>query len=205
MFEQNMIFKIAEAHQGKTIAGTSDTLGSLFTVTDIQGIPIRPALLAALLRFFDEISEDSSRGAAYLSKEGELPKESKIYHAYALCIESVSYENCAIKIIYYLPKDMLKNKFDLYHGGKVDSHYMFDWICSRLTKVNSERIYCGKFLWGFLKIEKILASVILVDDNLEEDKTISIQCIDSIDPGSTSKGSIVVDGGYTGTMLAAGV
>lgn len=200
-FEQNMIFKIAESHQGKTINGSSDTLGVLLKETHIHGIQIRPALLASLLRLFDEISEDRSRSAIYLLDEGELPVESRIHHAYASCITSVNYDSSAIKIDYYLPVRMLKERFELYINGQINTFYMFDWICSRLAKINSERQYCCKFLWGFLQIERVLANVVVIDDNLEECKEISIQCIDNIDPGNINSSSVVIENKYTGEIL----
>ena len=82
-FEAVPIALIARAHGGKvlTASGESskDTIENLkLADRDTYGnIKFRPKLIAALVRFADEICEDRSRAARYLLKSGSLPEKKR--------------------------------------------------------------------------------------------------------------------------------
>ena len=57
--EQRFIYQIAQAHGGED----KSKLDTLIAEDYVRGEKVRPQLLAALLKFADELAEDSERGA----------------------------------------------------------------------------------------------------------------------------------------------
>ena len=201
-FERRTIFSIAEAHQGKTVSGSCDTLGVLEISSELRGVSFRPALLAAFLRFFDEVSETKERAALYHLNNGILPEESKIHHAYAKMINSVRYSNGVVTIVYGAMKQDLLEKFDVFEGGRlVESVYIFDWVCRKLKKINNERQYCSRFMWGVLRLESIQAEFTIFDDILEECKKIFIRCNDRVNMKKYASDKIEIAPKYSGEKL----
>lgn len=76
--EKRMISNIAAAHGGR-INGSKDTIGNLLRHVHILGKQVRVQALAALLRFADELADDSTRAARFPQRLGQVPKKSEIY------------------------------------------------------------------------------------------------------------------------------
>lgn len=200
-FERSTIYKIASAHQGRTINNTKDTLNTLQKNDSINNIQFRPSLIASLIRLFDEISEDHTRSYSYFLENDIIPEESKIHHAYAYSIRSVNYISNGIEIIYCLNKKNLKEKYILVQEGCRESIYIFDWICRKFAKINNERQYCSSYMWGFLQIEHVVAKIQILDDDLNDLKTITIRGANNFILDNIETHNIIIENDYSGDKL----
>ena len=157
-YEKNLIIEIASAHGGY-FDGDKDTIGPLPYETDVLGKDIRPQLLAAILRFADEIAEDKYRSPRYITEldNGGVftgkSRKSQIYHKYAQSLNSVMVKPQERKISF---------KFILYKKACVDKFYkgrkkifLLDEIYERILKTHVENIYCMRFFPPERRIDKI--------------------------------------------------
>lgn len=184
-FEAANIGKIAQAHGGKRIlesgASTKDTIGSsqLKDSESYGGEFIRQRLIAAIVRFADEICEDRSRAARYLLNHDSLPKWSEAYHHYAAGISSVSidHRSKSVNLSFQLDKANLLNTMGKGESERVEEVYLIDEIFSRLEKMFLELIYCRRFMSELIKINKIRALVQIYDENMDQvkEKTFELQ------------------------------
>lgn len=149
--EQRQIAQIASTHGGN-IDGDKDTIGKVLTdgTVELLSQPIRPQLLAAILRLADELSDEHSRADEFGLLHGQIPPESEIYHRFAKCLETVKIDREAKRIHFEFclyPPDILsefgkKKKAD----GSIEKTYLLDEIHMRTKKAFSEMIYCMKFM-----------------------------------------------------------
>lgn len=173
-FEAKPIADIATVHGGEILSSdgteTKDTIGesTLKEKDEFHGIHFRPQLLAAIVRFADEICEDRSRSACFLLKEGGLPKWSEIYHAYAHSISSVNVDNISkcINIKYEFVKDDVVRMFGYGCKEKVEEKYLSDEIFSRLEKMFCELRYCKRFMYELIKVNRIRATATIYDSDM---------------------------------------
>lgn len=188
--ELKIIAKIAEAHGGY-INGHKDTIGELHPIETIANVEIRPRLIAATLRFADEICEHSGRAAKYLLKHGKLPAQSEIYHKYAATIKGSKYVNKeqTVRIEFQLKTEHVSQQWGCderkIDGKTLNSVYLIDEILDRLEKMNRERKYCNMYTRGTYAVESIRAKITIVDDHL--DNLESIRVPDLIDTGYPDK------------------
>lgn len=161
-FETMTICSIAEAHQGKAIDGTDDTLSHIERKNTLGAQVYRPSLLAAILKFSDEICETRERAASFLSSIGSVPDESVIFHEYALTIDSSAFSRDSkhVELIYTLMDKELSKRFT----GNGSRWYMYDWICKKIHKMNSEREYCMKYMAEAVHVFGIKAEIIILDE-----------------------------------------
>ena len=147
--EKTMIRQISEAHGGK-VNGDSDTIGYLERETPVNGIDIRPRMLAAILKFADEISDDSNRAHRVLLELGAIPKKSLIYHKYAASLHSVMLrESCkSIELNYVVNIDEMTETIPKFNPQTLGYKEVFllDEIFERLLKMYLERHYCNRFM-----------------------------------------------------------
>lgn len=170
-FENKQIALISEAHGGRTSDGDKDTIGkSLKNSASLLEFKFNPKLLAAILRFADEICEDKTRAARFLLSSGDqelrVKKENEIFHRYAAAINSVLVDvtNNTVKLEYHLQTADLKVKY-----GKLDAEvYLIDEIFIRLSKMNCERIYCNRFMAEAVQIFKLRIDITIYDDDYNE-------------------------------------
>lgn len=177
-FERKTIADIAEVHGGKTENGDKDTIGSKKWKDhhDFCGVNYRPNMIAALVRFADEICEDCNRAAKHLIETGTLPKSSEVFHYYAEAIKSVVVDKLdkSVRLKIYIEKENITKKF-----GKMDEEvYLIDEIMSRLEKMNNERIYCSRYMYEIIQLRQIKASIVIVDENYTELKSIEFKLED---------------------------
>jgi hypothetical protein len=154
--EKVAIHKIAAAHGG-SINGDKDTIGKLPDTEALLGQKIRPRILAALLRFADELADERARAARFPMALGQLPRSSEVYHKYAQALQSV---------IAQAPGDSVALDFEMtiqdacQTFGKGDSTvYLLDEIFERTMKMHRERMYCMRFLRPLISIDKINVTV----------------------------------------------
>lgn len=171
VFEARIIASIAKAHGGyvKLADGSEskDTIKNLLIEKDtIASVEIRPKAIAALLRFADEICEDRSRAARMLLVEKKLPRESEVFHAYANSISSVDVDlrGKSVNLKYELKKENVLRRYG--KGG--NEVFLIDEIFSRLEKMQSEMIYCQRFMSGIVRLEQVRATIYVYQDDLEE-------------------------------------
>lgn len=176
-FEAMNICKIAEAHQGKAVDGSDDTLSKINRRDKLGNQEFRASLLAAILKFSDEICETHERAAKFLQEIGAITEESQIHHEYAITIKSSNYnaEKKRVELIYIL------NDFDLHKQFKFNNEnwYMYDWICKKLYKMDAERSYCMKFMSEVVSVYAVKAEVLVIDDLLLEQAHIHINIDES--------------------------
>jgi hypothetical protein len=148
--EKRAIFNIAKAHSGQNKDG-KDIIADLSKEDFILNQRVHPRLLAALLRFADELADDRTRAARFLIEENQIPDSSLIYHKYAYALHSVLVEKDAINLKFYLAADDVTQPF------KKDKKavYLLDEIFNRTMKMHRERLYCMRFLRPFIDIDRI--------------------------------------------------
>lgn len=166
--EIQRIAKIAAAHGGKTRQGSKDTISTLKENHGIASSQLRERLVAAIVRFADEICENRNRASNYLMKKDKIPEHSLIYHKYGAAINNNSVNNGVYTIDFILQIDDLKNKYmfdEIIENGEI---FLIDYIYTRLEKMNLERVYCNKFMGVLCPVNAIKASI-SVQDNFGDD------------------------------------
>jgi hypothetical protein len=152
---ETMLFKqIAETHGGKLANGNKDKISVLENKKALLRGTIRPRLIASILRLADELADDKTRANSTMLKNNSLPKGSEVFHAYAMCLESVSINHIEhkIEVSFHIPDNFLKRYFGKLDGNDV---FLIDEIYERLIKMYHELKYCMRFCKGFIDLEKI--------------------------------------------------
>lgn len=180
ILEVNSIADIARAHGGK-----SQKNGSLDTIRDLspehveRRAKFRPQLIAALLRFADEICEDSSRACSFYEKidsKRQLPEGCQIFHKYASSIKSSLYdfETKFIHLKFCIFKKDLFNEYGKMGPDKsIEKIYLLDEIYLRINKMYKEWLYCNDFFDKVIEVKGIKVTIhILTDDTGRELKKI---------------------------------
>lgn len=161
--EVNYINEIAQVHGGKVKfkdgSETKNTIQSIRVDTKSDGYDIRLQLLAAILRFADELADDRHRCDIKALKEGTIPKGSEVFHAYAFCLDTVKVDHTdkKVELHFKIPKEFVFKKFGKISkgGNSVKRVYLIDEIFQRALKMHYERIYCSKFWRRNIDIDKI--------------------------------------------------
>jgi hypothetical protein len=100
-FERKLIEKIALVHGG-AYDGDCDTIRHLAVQKQLHDRDIRKQLLAALLRFGDELADDHSRADTAGLESGTIIPECIIYHRYSQALHTVKIkrnsENDAVEL-----------------------------------------------------------------------------------------------------------
>jgi hypothetical protein len=157
-FLKRLISKIVQVHGGR-INGDKDTIAKskLQTKTILLGQEVRECLIAALLRFGDELADDSSRADIQGLESNSIPDESKIYHEYSKSLHTVKIDRNDInntlylQLGYFLDFNTMINKY-LKYGKKI---CLIDEIFYRTRKVEQERRYCMRFFSQYLHLHEI--------------------------------------------------
>lgn len=145
--EKRLIIKIAVAHQG-SFGGSKDTISRLQD-EDILGKRVRERLLAAILRFADELADDCSRASRYMFEADRIPESSVIFHAYSASLNSVRVEQGEIRLRFHLDEEQAIRKY-LKNGQPT---FLLDEINGRVLKMHRERMYCMRFMRPYVDNE----------------------------------------------------
>ena len=169
-FEAKIITQISTAHGGmvKLPEGShsKDTISKLlYDKDEMSDIPVRQRLIAALLRFSDEICEDRNRAARFMFDNDILPKESEVFHAYANSISSVGVDHRSRSI--NLKIELMKDDVTKLYGKGSKEVFLIDEIFSRLEKMYSEMLYCQRFMSEYIKLDRIRATIKIYDDRTD--------------------------------------
>lgn len=161
-FEKNVIRQIAAAHGGK-VGDDQDTISYLLPIEPLNGIDVRPRMLAAILRFADELADDHYRANKALQRLNSIPKSSEIFHKYASCLHSVMVrDECqSIELNYSISVNDLNEKFPKFNKitKRYSNVYIVDEILNRLFKMYKERIYCNRFMIPAVNIQSISVKI----------------------------------------------
>lgn len=161
--ERRNIRQIASAHGGSR-NGNKDTISSLLRETPLMNFTIKPQAMAALLRFADELADDSSRAARYLLANNLVPPESEIYHKYASILHSVKVYGTSVELYFDFQRSDALRQF---HKGD-DSVYLIDEIHERVRKMHYERVYCMRYLREWIHIDRLMADIKISEDDWGE-------------------------------------
>jgi hypothetical protein len=164
--ETRQIVRIAEAHGGSD-NGDKDRIGKLLPVEHFHNEPVRLRLVAAILRFADELSDDRSRVSRFLIEQGNVPKSSEIFHAYAYSLRSVrvSPETNEISLDFVVDR---RGATTLLGIGN-EERYLLDYIKERTLKMHYERAYCSRFMSKHgIDIERIRIRIQFLDEHGEQ-------------------------------------
>lgn len=150
--ERRTILQIAEAHGGSR-NGNKDTISHLANQMTILGKSVRPRLVAAILRFADELADDTTRAARFGMDVGAIPDSSLIFHKYSAALHSVVIDLRGSTIeLHFELLDVDAKRLFIKHGAPV---YLLDEIIDRTLKMHSERIYCSRFLRPHISLDRI--------------------------------------------------
>lgn len=175
-FEKKLILQIARAHGGE-IDGDKDTIGRLPGSTLLHHQQVRPRLLAAILRFADELADERRRANRFGLDLGTIPEAARIYHEYALALHSVrvEHEEHATELVFAVQQDkaLLKYKIDSGEG------YLLDYILARTLKMHLEQVYCMRHMRNIIALERINVRIEIHGDAIDPVETIAYRIVES--------------------------
>jgi hypothetical protein len=156
--EKRFIAMIAMAHGGH-IEGDKDTIADLQPSDTVLSHSIRPQFLAALLRFADELADDSTRSSRFSLQAGAVHEASEIFHRYSEALHSVVVGERDVQLVFDLTREVALKK---YQKG-TERRYLLDEIFDRTLKMHLERCYCMRFLSPEIRIEEIRVKINVYD------------------------------------------
>lgn len=189
--ERRLIKNIAMAHGGKATDGTKDTISPLMITEKMIETDVRTRLLAAILRFADEIADDVSRAKKEPLELGIVGLNSKIFHDYSLALHTVCLEkkpdnSYSVNLVYELEAVKITENY----SQNNTEHYLLDEIYNRTLKMERERRYCSKFWNSYLNIHRIEVEINVYDDECRRIDKISYTLEDTSYPDEPTNNSI---------------
>ena len=165
----SFIFSMARVHGGK-INDNADTIeaAGLRTKSIVLEKEIRQRMLAAMLRFADELADDSTRALEVT----RMPEYSKIFHAYSKALHTVKIEQeerettYFVKLCYYLEiREALSNykKLEKDDTGNLNSKdvTLIQELIKRTQKMERERRYCSRYFLPYFLIKYISVEIVI--------------------------------------------
>jgi len=189
-FERRTLERIARAHGG-SLNGPCDTISSLTDSVRLKGVDVHKRLIAAILRFSDELSDDHTRADINALERGDIPEGCRIYNRYSQAVESVIINKSEIIVDYSLYSNLVLNTFKKDNNDK----YLLDEIYDRSLKMERERRYCMRFLRPYVSIDKILINIsVFAEETLEKLDDIKYTLEEKGYPGEPNDGGIKIFG-----------
>jgi hypothetical protein len=147
--EKEFVSKISMAHGGYVQNNKNDknTLQTLEHETTCNGITIRPMLLAAILRFADELADDYDR----IIPSVKIPPENEVFQEYSKSLEPIGFDKKTLIFRFRIPYEATKTTLKKIKGDI----FLYDEILERLSKCLRELDYCRRYSNGFIDIETI--------------------------------------------------
>ena len=204
--EKRMIRDIAMAHGGyaDTEGHDKDTISKISWENPRGSSEPRVQLLAAVLRFADELADDHTRTSRFLINN-KLVRTSEAYHMYADRLRKVTIQpkDRKVSLLFELNAIHATTK---YRKG-LRKVYLYDEIVERCLKMHRERVYCLRFMQPHVRIDAIDVSITITTENymtvLEQIPFSLIQC--GYPDGPTSLSEVDAVGGdvtaLTGEIL----
>ena len=195
--ERRVIKSIAMAHGGKTENG-KDTISLLSARETIFNETVRTRLLAAILRFADELADDNTRANRPALDLNILGTNSDIYHKYSRALHTVAIKpdeennDFKVSLVFELEAHSLKNR---YLVGKHEK-YLLDEIYDRTQKMELERRYCMKFMYPYINVGRIEVVINIYGSQSQKLKAISYTLEDVSYPND----AVVIRNGMIGSI-----
>lgn len=159
---------VASSHGGRTETGNKDTLSQIPRKDQLGGEIIRPRAIAAVLRFADELADNSSRANMEMENEGLIPSHNRIFHIYSKCLQPVRITGTSIAFDYSMSRSIALEKFPIKNAnGRTGKRYLFDEIIARLCKSFYEMEYCVKHGGGLFHFDDIAARINIYSDDAD--------------------------------------
>lgn len=190
--EKRVIKSIAMAHGGKARDGSKDTISKLPVNETMFDTTIRTRFLAAVLRFADELADDSTRANRTAMSLGIIGIDSELYHDYSTALHTVKIEkdnnndDHRIDLVYELETSMLEKVYCVGESKK----YLLDEIYDRTLKMEQERRYCMKFMHPYIDIGRINVIINIYDASLQPLSPITYRLEDILYPDAPQLGHI---------------
>ena len=144
--EKMLIIDVGRAHSGKGPDGSKDTLKSLTLTPRYFGkYPIRPAPIAAVIRFADELAEGDQRTSHFLISNNLIEEGSTLYHHYASITEvSPDRAHGRVALTYHINIDNSNYPQD---PENLKSHLcaLLKMVYARAAKMNYERQFARHY------------------------------------------------------------
>ncbi len=150
-FEQIFICEIAMAHSGK-IDDDKDTISKMGKDETCLGMRVRKPMLAAILRFADELADDFSRTKW---DNVDINEVNKIYHDYSKALDIPKITDTNIALHFTLNDEDISRTYT--KDGK--EIYLYDEILNRIQKIMVELTYCRTFASDFLRVNSMNVSI----------------------------------------------
>ncbi len=152
--EIRLIQQIAAAHGGKDDRGNPlDTIGGLMESDHFLTADVQVQALAGILRFADELADDSERAGRLALAIDRMPEEAALYHEYALSLHSVKVRP---------PEKSVELRFNLDSKSACrvfvkdgSPRFLLDEIYDRTLKMHRELIYCSRYMRRLVWLDTI--------------------------------------------------
>lgn len=169
--ERRVISRIAGVHGGK-IWGSSDTISVLNETYTVNGFKIKEQLLAAILRFADELADDVTRANYDALDSNIIGPASQIYHIYSEKLHTVALQKNKVTNAYevFLAYQFDSNVAKTLYGKAGQQRYLVDEIYARTIKMERERRYCIRYLRPYCSLERIVVEIVITKDVFDEEK-----------------------------------
>lgn len=160
---KKIIAKISGAHTGKSINHDKDKISDLAKMEMSGSQHYRPQVLAAIVRFADELEEGEHRTCATKIKANKIDPKNIIFHKYSLSLIdlSIDHEESCIKVEFEVPI----TEIEIYEKPNGEKVTLLQEIYNRLQKLEVERKYFQRFLCNFFSIETVKAKISFVDEH----------------------------------------
>lgn len=156
--EKQIICDIATSHGGNN-CGDKDTIKYVSADRYYSSVMIRPKVLASILRFADEISDDLRRA----NYPGAIPKENEVFHEYSKSLDPVTFDGDKILMHFRIPYVWVKEKV----GKGTSKIFLYDEILIRITKCMRELEYCKKYSEGLIKLNGLSVKIDILEEGSE--------------------------------------
>ena len=162
--ERRMIRDIAKAHGGyaDSEGHDKDTIGRLSWEPARNNREPRVQLLAAVLRFADELADDYTRTSRFLI-DNQLIRKSEVYHVYADRLRQVRIRPEDRKVVLQFELDSTHATKKYWKGRR--KVYLYDEIVERSLKMHREHVYCLRFMQPHVRIDTIDVSIEVTTDS----------------------------------------
>jgi hypothetical protein len=146
--EKKIIVDICQAHCGKALDGSQNTLRFVDERSKLDGQEVRPQLLAAVLRFADELAEGEQRTSHYMIQQHNYSHDSILFHQYADCSNvDIDRQGGRIRLTFHISLACEGE------GGTRDGSIipitgleeLLKFIYRRIEKLNQERQYARHY------------------------------------------------------------
>lgn len=161
-FERKIIEKLALVHGG-AVDGQKDTISLLSENKNMYSMKVRKRLLAAILRFADEMADDCSRADRHGLANDTILEGSRIYHRYSEALHTVKIDKNTLNgrfelnLSFEFDSDIAMQTFKKYGQDK----YLLDEIYDRTLKMECERRYCMRFLRPCFSLDAIKVEIVV--------------------------------------------